>query len=79
MDEFNNWFNTGNTENGLEIWCAVDVLEGEKYLKVKYKKDGKQVDTIQVYPVKKIKMLSNLIDIINYKTNYPHIDLVARR
>ena len=80
MDEFNEWIHINDLKNGLETWCKIDIVDDMKYLKIQYRsKTGKIIDT-QIHSVIQIQALKNVIDIYNYKTKYPYVDInIARR
>lgn len=60
--KINEWLHTGELENGLlQVWCKIDWIDGEKYLKVEYR-DGDKVITREDYPVKHVRLLNGLVD-----------------
>lgn len=63
----NEWIKTGESENGmLDIFVKGETLDGDRYLKVQYKdKEGNKVGTQEQIPVKRIQLLSALLDSIN--------------
>jgi hypothetical protein len=70
MNNQTEWLHTGETEDEkLQIWCKIDTVDGEKYLKFKYTDfEGKKIGEIQCYSVNQIKLLNSLID--TYRMTY---------
>lgn len=63
----NECIKTGESENGmLDIFVKGEALDGDRYLKVQYKdKEGNKVGTQEQIPIKRIQLLSALLDSIN--------------
>jgi len=76
MDKFNEWIDLQLiAENGLNVWCKIDILDDNQYLKVQYRdRDGQVIDKTYDYPVKQIRALNNMIDIYRAKTKYLYVD-----
>jgi hypothetical protein len=63
MLEMTEWAYMGDTENGLQIWCKINAIDGEKHLRIQYKtNDGERIGGIESHKIKKIRLLNGLID-----------------
>ena len=72
MNNFTEWLHTGESEDGkLQVWCKIDTIDDEKYLKVKYvDENDKIVGAIQNCPTKKIELFKSLIDCYRMEYGY---------
>jgi hypothetical protein len=62
--EEKDWMHTGETETGLEIWAKQTIIDGEKYLKYRYKDSEGKILVDQCISFNQITLLKGLRDIM---------------